>query len=286
MVTVTVAVAVPPLPSLMVYSKVNVPTPLEVLPAVYLRVVPLACVTVPLDGWVKDVMVSVSPSGSVSFATTFMFIVSPCGTPAVSLFATGGRFTVHVRLAGVGSVFPAASVARTSKVWEPPESPVYDLGEVHALHAPPSRRHWNVEPASLDVNEKLADGEVTVPDGPEVIVVSGGVVSAGGAIVHERLTGELVFPAASVARTSKAREPVESPEYDCGEEHALHAPPSSRHSKVEPSSLEVNSKVADVDVTVPDGPDVMVTVGGVVSGGGGGGGGSSDGGAEGSDVTP
>jgi hypothetical protein len=33
-------------------------------------------------------------------------------------------FTVHVRLAAVVSVLPAASVARTEKVWEPPARPV------------------------------------------------------------------------------------------------------------------------------------------------------------------
>jgi hypothetical protein len=32
---------------------------------------------------------------------------------------SGGMATVHVRLAGVASVFPAPSVARTSKVCDP-----------------------------------------------------------------------------------------------------------------------------------------------------------------------
>ena len=33
----------------------------------------------------------------------------------------GAVFTVQVRLAGVASVLPEASMALTSKVWEPPE---------------------------------------------------------------------------------------------------------------------------------------------------------------------
>lgn len=281
-VIVTVAVAVPPLPSDIVYVKVNVP----LLPAeVYLRVLPETCVTLPLEGCVKDTIVSGSPSGSESLARTFMSVRLPGGGPELraeplSLFATGGRFTVHVRLTEE-LVFPAASVARTEKVWEPAERPVYDLGDVHEVHAPLSRRHSNVD-GSFAVNAKVADDEVTVPDGPEVMVMTGGVVSAGGEIVHVRLAGELVLLAASVARTSKVCEPLESPVYDLGEVQAPHAPPSRRHSNVEPSSLEVNSKVADVEVTVPDGPEVMVTTGGVVSGGGGG----SDGGAEGADVMP
>jgi len=38
-----------------------------------------------------------------------------------------------VRLAGVASVLPAASVALTKKVWEPLANPVYLLGEEQAL---------------------------------------------------------------------------------------------------------------------------------------------------------
>jgi hypothetical protein len=39
---------------------------------------------------------------------------------ASSIWVTGAVVSiVHVKLAGVGSVFPAASVARTAKVWLP-----------------------------------------------------------------------------------------------------------------------------------------------------------------------
>ena len=40
---------------------------------------------------------------------------------------------------------------------------------------------------------------------------------------------------------------------------------SSEHSKVDPVSLEVNAKLAEVEVTVPDGPEPIVVCGGVVS---------------------
>ena len=40
-----------------------------------------------------------------------------------------------------------------------------------------SSEHWKVEPASLEVNAKLAEVEATVPEGPELSVVCGAVVS-------------------------------------------------------------------------------------------------------------
>jgi hypothetical protein len=69
---------------------------------------------------------------------------------------------------------------------------------VQAAKAAPSRLHWNVEPASLEVKLKL--GPVTFDGlaGAEVIVVSGAVRST----VHVWLAGvPSVFPAGSVART-------------------------------------------------------------------------------------
>ena len=85
--------------------------------------------------------------------------------------------TVKAREAGLGSRLPAASLARTSKVWLASLKPEYDLGDEQADQVLPSRRHSNVDPDSLELNPKLADVELTVPEGPEEIVVSGGVVS-------------------------------------------------------------------------------------------------------------
>ncbi len=56
--------------------------------------------------------------------------------------------TVNAHEAGVGSTFPAVSVARTSKVCAPSVSDAVVSGVVHELQAPPSTRHSNVEPAS------------------------------------------------------------------------------------------------------------------------------------------
>jgi hypothetical protein len=51
------------------------------------------------------------------------------------------------------------------------------LGDEHAPHAPPSNRHSNVEPASVAVNEKLAELDPVGSSGADVIDVSGGPVS-------------------------------------------------------------------------------------------------------------
>jgi hypothetical protein len=52
--------------------------------------------------------------------------------------------TVQVRVAWVGSVLPAASVAHTSKVWEPLIKPVYLLGHTQALKAAASSLHSEI----------------------------------------------------------------------------------------------------------------------------------------------
>jgi hypothetical protein len=88
------------------------------------------------------------------------------------------RSTVHVRLAGVPSVLPAWSVARTSKVWLPaPSAGEIDCGLVHDDQLPPSTRHSNVEPGSvaLKANEGVASFDGFA--GPESIVVFGAVRS-------------------------------------------------------------------------------------------------------------
>ena len=81
--------------------------------------------------------------------------------------------TVQVRLAGLGSVLPAGSVARTVNVCEPSARPLYVWGEVHAVSAPPSSVQPKVEPVSVALKAKVADAEADVPDGPVSIVVSG-----------------------------------------------------------------------------------------------------------------
>jgi hypothetical protein len=81
------------------------------------------------------------------------------------------------------------------------------VAEVQLSHAPESSLHWKLEPLSVAVNAKLALVEVVVPDGPELIAVSGALVTAGGCeddTVQARGAGDAsVLPAASVAFTEK-----------------------------------------------------------------------------------
>ena len=72
-------------------------------------------------------------------------------------------------------------------------------GLVQEANAAPSSEHWNDELVSDDENEKLAELDATVPDGPESIAESGHArktVIAG--VRAERL------PAASNASTANA----------------------------------------------------------------------------------
>ena len=84
--------------------------------------------------------------------------------------------TVQVKLAGVGSRFPAVSIARTWKVWLPTASPARLSGVVHAANAAPSRLHSKL-PASVEVKVKVALVELLTAGGVEVSVVFGAVRS-------------------------------------------------------------------------------------------------------------
>ena len=79
-----------------------------------------------------------------------------------------------------------------------------DVGEVQVLKADPSRLQAKVDPVMVDVKLKLAEVVVTAPEGPAVIVVSGGTttVQLWLAGVASRL------PAASVACTWKICAPA------------------------------------------------------------------------------
>ena len=75
---------------------------------------------------------------------------------------------------------------------------VSDNGLVAAVHVPLSSLLWKVTPVSFEVNVTEAVVEETFPEGAEVIVVFGIVVST----VQLALAGDAsVFPAASIART-------------------------------------------------------------------------------------
>jgi hypothetical protein len=82
--------------------------------------------------------------------------------------------------------------------------------EVQAANAPPSRLHSNVE-GSEAPNVNVAEVRRVVPEGPEVIVVSGAIVS-GTTVNEDRLVSEpigvvteigpVVAPLGTVARMS------------------------------------------------------------------------------------
>ncbi len=140
--------------------------------------------------------------------------------------------TVNARDAGVGSTFPAVSVARTSKVCAPSASDPVVSGVEQEPHAPPSTRHSKLEPAWLAENANVGVASLVGPEGPLSIVVFGAAVST----VKLREAGVAsTFPARSVARTSNVCAPSASDPVVSGVEHEPHAPPSTRHSKLEPA---------------------------------------------------
>ena len=99
-----------------------------------------------------------------------------------SIVVSGGVVsTVKVRVAGVGSVLPAASVALTSKVWGPSVSAATVSGLEQAEKASLSTRHSKVAPGSEE-NSKLGVGSPVGPGGAGVDCgVGGGRVDGEGA---------------------------------------------------------------------------------------------------------
>jgi hypothetical protein len=88
--------------------------------------------------------------------------------------------TVQTCDAGLASVLPEPSVARTEKVCEPTARELSALGEEQEAQEFESSLHWKLEPPSEAEKAKLALVDAVVPEGPETIVVWGAVVSAGG----------------------------------------------------------------------------------------------------------
>src|SRR5258706_3247394 len=123
-------------------------------------------------------------------------------------------------------------------------SELYVVGLAQAVNAPVSSLHSKATPVSLDVNVKVAVFGLLLPDGPPVIEVFGATVST----VHVLDAGDAsVLPVASFARTRNVCEPLARPEYAFGLVQAAEAPPSMRHSKVEPPSSSEHVNVAAVD---------------------------------------
>ncbi len=77
--------------------------------------------------------------------------VAPDGP--VSIVVSGGiPSTTMFRESGVGSMLPAASIARTSKVWGPSLRFAVVKGVVQAAKAAASTRHWKVAVGSFEEN--------------------------------------------------------------------------------------------------------------------------------------
>ena len=114
---------------------------------------------------------------------------------------------VQVKETGL-DVLPAGSVAVTEKVWLPAARPEYACGLVHAAAAAESSAQLKVEPAWLEVKEKLAVDWLVRVAGEEVMVTTG----AARSIVQASEAGLDVLPAGSVAATVNVWLPASRPE--------------------------------------------------------------------------
>ena len=127
----------------------------------------------------------------------------PSGPESIAVWG-GVVSTVKVRDAGVASVFPTASVARTSNVWEPSREARVGLRGGAALPGGGLVRVEATFEASRATPRRRTRttgwGRWSCPMGPESIVVCGGTAST----VQVRTVGlGSGFPAASTARTRK-----------------------------------------------------------------------------------
>ena len=155
-------------------------------------------------------------------------------------------------------MFPAPSMARTLKLCLARFSLRYVLGLAHRANRAPSRAHSKCPESptrSIIPNSKAALVLGVVLLGPELILVLGAVVST----LNERLAGVgSVFPAVSVALTSKVCGPCASAEevwVRPGPEQAPKGWESIRHWKLEPVSFEEKPKVGVVSLVAPEGPE-------------------------------
>src|SRR3954468_16997482 len=105
----------------------------------------------------------------------------------------------QVQEAGDASVLPAASVARTSNVWELSLSPPTLFGLVHGAKAAPSTLHSKLEPGSVEVNVNAGAATLDGSAGLPTMFVSGAVRSTSTL----RMSLE-AWPALSVATAASA----------------------------------------------------------------------------------
>jgi hypothetical protein len=80
-------------------------------------------------------------------------------------------------VAGVASVLPAASLARTENVWAASLRDEYDFGGAQRVHLPASSLQAKVDRDSLELKENPAVVAVEIEAGAPVIVVFGAMLS-------------------------------------------------------------------------------------------------------------
>ena len=102
-----------------------------------------------------------------------------------------GRRDGEFALAGLASMLPAASWARTWKVCGPAASGPSVVGELQAANVPPSTLHSKLEPGSLAENSNVGVESAVTPAGPASIVVCGAFVSTFTVVVVASLESEL-----------------------------------------------------------------------------------------------
>ena len=129
----------------------------------------LQLVAVPLSS--EHVVVVGDPVTVKLTDTDVVWKPAPCAGEVI--VTTGGSTTVNVRQTGLPTT-PVGEVARTQNWCVASLSCVYVAGLAQAAKTPPSSLHWNVEPLVSDVNATLVVCRPIVPDGPLVIVVTGG----------------------------------------------------------------------------------------------------------------
>src|SRR6185436_6287253 len=102
--------------------------------------------------------------------------VAPAGPVSIVVFGAVRSITI-VCVAGVASVLPAASVARTLTVCEPAARAVVVNGVVQLANAPLSTWHSNVEPPSEELKPIVGVVSLVGLGAGAVIVVFGAVRS-------------------------------------------------------------------------------------------------------------
>ncbi len=85
-------------------------------------------------------------------------------------------------------------MARTSKLWAPLDSGLVVWGEVQGPKASLSTRQAKLESSLVEENSKVGVSSLVGPEGPEVMVVSGGAVGGAGGKPTRRMRRLLPSP--------------------------------------------------------------------------------------------